>query len=151
MSFTSLRDKYIKDATQTKEQPANILDQLPSYNSYETNVFIDTLNVEYQEQLSLNKLLKHENIEQQSQKVKDFVKDNNDKINSELSALEEITTDLKKLCDENKKLEMETTEYEELVKSEECCELAEKMRKIKSLKNDILHFLDGAGLRVQQF
>jgi gas vesicle protein len=95
MSFTSIRDKYIKDATHIKEQPANILDQLPSYNSYETNVFIDTLNVEYQEQLSLNKLLKDENIEQQSQKVKDFVKDNNDKINSELLALEEITTDLK--------------------------------------------------------
>ena len=76
MSFTSLREKYIKDATHTTEQPANILDQLPSYNSYETNVFIDTLNVEYQEQLSLNKLLKDENIQQQSQKVKDFVKNN---------------------------------------------------------------------------
>lgn len=151
MSFNSLRDKYIKDAINTNEQPANILDQLPSYNSYETNVFIDTLNVEYQEQLSLNKLLKDENVEEQSQKVKDFVKDNNNKISNELSALEEITTDLKKLCNENKKLEMETAEYEELIKSEECSELAEKMRKIKSLKSEILHFLDGAGLRVQQF
>lgn len=151
MSFNSLRDKYVKDATHAKEQPANILDQLPSYNSYETNVFIDTLNVEYQEQLSLNRLLKNENVEQQSQKVKDFVKNNNDNINNELSTLEEITRDLKKLCNENKALEQETNEYEELVKSQEYCELAEKMRKIKSLKNDILHFLDGAGLRVQQF
>lgn len=151
MSFTSLRDKYIKDATHTKEQPANILDQLPSYNSYETNVFIDTLNVEYQEQLSLNKLLKDENVEGQSQKVKEFVKNNSEKINQELSSLEEITNDLKKLCNENNTLELETAEYEELVKSEECSELAEKMRKIKSLKSEILHFLDGAGLRVQQF
>tara|TARA_B100000941_G_C28394056_1_gene494332 strand:+ start:485 stop:940 length:456 start_codon:yes stop_codon:yes gene_type:complete len=151
MSFDSLRDKYIKDAMNTNEQPANILDQLPSYNSYETNVFIDTLNVEYQEQLSLNKLLKDENVEGQSQKVKEFVKNNSEKINQELSSLEEITNDLKKLCNENKKLELETAEYEELVKSEECSELAEKMRKIKSLKSEILHFLDGAGLRVQKF
>ena len=101
--------------------------------------------------MSLNRLLKNENVEQQSQKVKDFVKDNNDNINNELSTLEEITRYLKKLCNENKSLEEDTNEYEELVKSQEYCELAEKMRKIKSLKNDILHFLDGAGLRVQQF
>ena len=77
--------------------------------------------------MSLNKLLKNENIEEQSQKVRDFVKDNNDKINTELSTLEEITGELKKLCNENKALELETKEYEELIKSQEYCELAEKI------------------------
>ena len=39
--FENIRDKYIKDVMNVESKPANILDQLPSYNSYDTNVFID--------------------------------------------------------------------------------------------------------------
>lgn len=147
--FENIRDKYIKDVMNVESKPANILDQLPSYNSYDTNVFIDTMNIEYQEQLTLNSLLKSENVGEKSSEIKDFVRDNSERVNNELRSLEEITKDLKKICNENKELEKGIKEFEELMESEECVEIAEKMRKIKALKNDILHFLDGAGLRVQ--
>ena len=89
--FENIRDKYIKDVMNVESKPANILDQLPSYNSYDTNVFIDTMNIEYQEQLALNSLLKSENVGEKSSEIKDFVRDNSERVNNELRTLEEIT------------------------------------------------------------
>ena len=68
MSFNDIRNKYIKEATDVEQPSTNILDQMPSYNSYDTKVLIDTLNIEYDEQLLLNRMLRNENTEEQSKK-----------------------------------------------------------------------------------
>ena len=149
MSFNSIRSKYMKDVTDINAPPTNILDQLPSYNSYDTQVFIDTLTVEYDEQKLLNRMLTDEDVAGQSNKVKNFVDKNSANIQKELLNIKEISTKLETICQENKKLESEKQEFQELLQSQECNEVAENLRKIKSMKQQILHFLDYTGLRVQ--
>lgn len=149
MSFNNIRSKYMKDLTDINAPTTNILDQLPSYNSYDTKVFIDTLTVEYDEQKLLNRMLTDEDVSGQSNNVKNFVDKNSDKIQKELLSISEISTKLKTICQENKQLESEKTEFQELINSHECNEVAENLRKIKLMKQEILHFLDVAGLRVQ--
>jgi len=152
MSFDNLRGKYINnDIIQIQESSTNILDQLPSYNSYQNNAFIRSLNIEYDEQCSLNKMLLSDDISNKSEKIKEFVSGQSDNVNNELDSLEKVVNDLKKICRENKNLENEKEELQELINSPECNEIANKMRKIKSLKTDILLFLDQMGLRVQNF
>lgn len=152
MSFDSLRGKYINnDIIQMQESSTNILDQLPSYNSYQNNAFIRSLNIEYDEQSSLNKMLLSDDISNKSEKIKEFVSTQSDNVNIELESLEKVVNDLKKICRENKNLENEKEELQELINSPECNEIANNMRKIKSLKTDILLFLDQMGLRVQNF
>lgn len=152
MSFDNLRGKYINnDIIQIQESSTNILDQLPSYNSYQNNAFIRSLNIEYDEQCSLNKMLLSDDISNKSEKIKEFVSGQSDNVNNELDSLETLVNDLKKICRENKNLENEKEELQELINSPECNEIANKMRKIKSLKTDILLFLDQMGLRVQNF
>lgn len=148
-SFSNMRSKYMNDVTDTNAPPTNILDQLPSYNSYDTKVFIDTLTVEYDEQNLLNRMLTDEDIQGQTNKVKEFVNKNSENIKRELTSLGEISNKLKTICEENKKLELDKSEFQELLQSHDCNEVAENLRKIKSLKQEILHFLDTAGLRVQ--
>lgn len=48
-----------------------------------------------------------------------------------------------------KALELDKQEYQQIVNSEEYRVIGEKMKKLKTLKTDILHFLDKAGLGVQ--
>ena len=152
MSFDNLRGKYINnDIIQMQESSTNILDQLPSYNSYQNNAFIRSLNIEYDEQCSLNKMLLSDDISNKSEKIKEFVSTQSDNVNIELKSLEKVVNDLKKICRENENLENEKEELQELINSPECNEIANKMRKIKSLKTDILLFLDQMGLRVQNF
>ena len=152
MSFDNLRGKYINnDIIQMQESSTNILDQLPSYNSYQNNAFIRSLNIEYDEQCSLNKMLLSDDINNKSEKIKEFVSTQSDNVNIELESLEKVVNDLKTICRENKNLENEKEELQELINSPECNEIANKMRKIKSLKTDILLFLDQMGLRVQNF
>ena len=142
MSFNNIRSKYMKDLTDINAPTTNILDQLPSYNSYDTKVFIDTLTVEYDEQKLLNRMLTDEDVSGQSNNVKNFVDKNSDKIQKELLSISEISTKLKTICQENKQLESEKTEFQELINSHECNEVAENLRKIKLMKQEILHFLD---------
>lgn len=152
MSFDNLRGKYINnDIIEIQDSSTNILDQLPSYNSYQNNAFIRSLNIEYDEQCSLNKMLLSDDISNKSEKIKEFVSGQSDNVNNELDSLEKLVNDLKKICRENKNLENEKEELQELINSPECNEIANKMRKIKSLKTDILLFLDQMGLRVQNF
>lgn len=148
-SFSNMRSKYMNDVTDTNAPPTNILDQLPSYNSYDTKVFIDTLTVEYDEQNLLNRMLTDEDVQGQTNKVKEFVNKNSENVKKELTSLGEISNKLKTICEENKRLESDKSEFQELLQSHECNEVAENLRKIKSLKQEILHFLDTAGLRVQ--
>ena len=150
MSFNDIRNKYIKEATDVEQPSTNILDQMPSYNSYDTKVLIDTLNIEYDEQLLLNRILRNENTEEQSKKIKDFVNNYYNNVNKQVVSLADVSGKLKNICKENKTLELEKEDFQELINSPECNEIAEQLRKIKSMKQDILHFLDMAGLRVQQ-
>ena len=112
-------------------------------------VLIDTLNIEYDEQLLLNRMLRNENTEEQSKKIKDFVNNYSNNVNQQVISLEDVSGKLKNICKENKTLELEKEDFQELINSPECNEIAEQLRKIKSMKQDILHFLDMAGLRVQ--
>ena len=40
MAFNDIRNKYIKEATDVEQPSTNILDQMPSYNSYDTKVLM---------------------------------------------------------------------------------------------------------------
>ena len=149
MSFDKLREKYMSNVLESSEPKTNVLDQLPSYNSYETDLLISTLNVEYEEQCMLNKLLSEENSSDNAEKIEKFINENKEKIDSQVESLEEITKNLKDVCKKNKALELDKEEYQQIVNSEEYRVIGEKMKKLKTLKTDILHFLDKAGLGVQ--
>ena len=97
MSFDKLREKYMSNVLESSEPKTNVLDQLPSYNSYETDLLISTLNVEYEEQCMLNKLLSEENSSENADKIEKFINENKEKIDSQVESLEEITKNLKEM------------------------------------------------------
>ena len=97
----------------------------------------------------LNKLLSEENSSENVEKIEKFIDENKEKIDSQVESLEEITKNLKDVCKKNKALELDKEEYQQIINSEEYRVIGEKMKKLKTLKTDILHFLDKAGLGVQ--
>ena len=66
-SFNEIREKYvvksITNISQNQAPPTNILDQIPGYNSHENKILLNTLEVEYNEQCALNRMLQSEDIE----------------------------------------------------------------------------------------
>ena len=137
----TMKEKYLKNTTITLEEDTNILDQIHGYQHNTNELLIGQLNDELIHQKKLNNMLKSENYKNQIKDIQKFVSTYEHDVVSQLENLEDIIQNLKPLCEENKQLENEKEDLNEILYTDSCVQLANKMRKIKTLKGNILLFL----------
>lgn len=128
------------------EIPTNIIDQISSYNSNDLENYIYNLNSQLKEQIAINKLLKSEDFKKNINEINNFIERNEPEINDQSIRLYEIIVQLKKTVIENKNLEKLEDKYDDLLKSEDANRVANKLRDIKKMKEDIKFFLIDSGL-----
>jgi len=124
----------------------NILDQIASYSQSSTENTIHLLNKEYDSQMKLNTLLKKNDHKTNITNINNFISRNSAEINSQLEKLNTVTSNLKKIINENKQLELVEDKYKNLLNSSESNDIANKLRDIKKTKEDINLFLGEVGI-----
>jgi len=145
----SLQDKvdFIKQLEiLDSDKNSNILDQLPSYNMTDTNYFISNLEEEYEQQKTLNMILNNKGFDKEIVNITQFIEDNSQVINKQCNKLTDISRNLKKIIKENKKLQEDRQDLEELLNNENYNEIANKLKLIKKEKEDIKFLLQKNGI-----
>ena len=127
-------------------KPAEILAQLPSYSNTGVNDFIRDLESEVDDQKRINTMLKDEGYKQHIGSIKKFIKNNKEGITEQLDRLLVTCEYLKGVISENDKLVESKKEFTDLIQSDECLDLANKLRQIKSIKQTMRGFLKEKGL-----
>jgi flagellin-specific chaperone FliS len=133
------------------ENNTNILDQIASYNSNNINQYIQTLKQELKEQKQLTKVLQENNSEDNIEQIESFIKRNDGEITDQVDKLENIINELKDVVNENEILKNQDDAYEQILNSENCNKLAEKLRTIKTLKHTISAFLLERGIIIPNY
>ena len=128
------------------DTPTNIIDQISSYNSNDLENYIYNLNIQLKEQIAINKLLKSEDFKKNINEINNFIERNEAEINDQSIRLNEIIVQIKKTVIENKNLEKLEDKYDDLLNSEDANRVANKLRDIKKMKEDIKFFLIDSGL-----
>lgn len=124
----------------------DIMKQLPSYNMNETDYFIRNLETELDQQKTLKLVLENKNFDEQIKDIKSFVKENSHKIDEQLDNLKNVSANIQTIVNENKKLQDEKTELNDILNSVEYCDIANKLREIKTEKEKIKIFLEKNGI-----
>ena len=124
----------------------DIMKQLPSYNMNETDYFIRNLETELDQQKTLKLVLENKNFDEQIKDIKSFVKENSHKIDEQLDNLKNVSANIQTIVKENKKLQDEKTELNDILNSVEYCDIANKLREIKTEKEKIKIFLEKNGI-----
>ena len=145
----SLQDKndFIKQLEiLDNDKNSNVLDQLPSYNMNDTNYFISNLEEEYEQQKTLNMILNNKGFDKEIVNITKFIEDNSQVINKQFSKLTDISSNLKKIIKENKKLQEDRSDLEDLLNNENYNDIANKLKLIKKEKEEIKFFLKKNGI-----
>jgi rubrerythrin len=145
----SLQDKndFIKQLEiLDNDKNSNVLDQLPSYNMNDTNYFISNLEEEYEQQKTLNMILNNKGFDKEIVNITKFIEDNSPVINKQFNKLTDISRNLKKIIKENKKLQEDRSDLEDLLNNENYNDIANKLKLIKKEKEDIKFFLKKNGI-----
>ena len=145
----SLQDKndFIKQLEiLDNDKNSNVLDQLPSYNMNDTNYFISNLEEEYEQQKTLNMILNNKGFDKEIVNITKFIEDNSPVINKQFNKLTNISSNLKKIIKENKKLQEDRSDLEDLLNNENYNDIANKLKLIKKEKEDIKFFLKKNGI-----
>ena len=124
----------------------NIMDLMISYDANDTDIIIEQLNDELAEQENLYKVLNEKNFENNKQEIEDFIFHNKNNINSQVSNLQNLFERYKGVFNANVMLKKEQEEYKECVSSPDAIEVANDLKKLKSLKHDIIRFLGKNGV-----
>jgi len=129
-------------------QSVNLIDQLPSYNDVDTDIFIANITKELDQQKTLNNLLQSNEVSVLShiEKIKAFTENNASKVEEQLSQLRSIASELKDVVAQNSALKEKYTEINELATDDKYVSLAKNIQDIKKQKQDILDFLKNANL-----
>ena len=121
----------------------DILDQIASYSQAETDNFYYSIKNELDAQKKLNKVLKEDKYEENIISINNFISRNSNTIDYQFEELSKITKELKNLVNENMELK---NKYNEIINSEDCKDISNKLKEIKKIKQDITLFLDKAGI-----
>lgn len=153
-SFTSMRQSFLPTNASSKgsiqvKKDANIMEQMVSYDSDVINTMIEQLNEDIAEQSHINEILKTANYDDNISEIENFIADNKTNISSQVTNLENSFTTLKNIVDENNNLKNDQKEYDEIVNNDQVIRVAEDIRKLKSLKNSALLFLQQNGIHVK--
>ena len=163
--FDSIRNKYM-DSTPPTPTPKststpvsmltneddtnpNILDQISAYSSIKTDVFIQQLNDELDDQRQINTILKQTDYDNNTLEIENFIENNSEKIKNQLNTIEYLFTELKSIYEENKELHIAQEQYTQTLDSDKTHKIASDMRKLKTMKTNIQAFLYQTGIRAQ--
>ena len=124
----------------------NIVNQLPAYNIEETDYFIKNLEIEYEQQKTLNSILKKNDTSKEIEKIKKFIDDNNSNIDVQLDKLINLSKELENIVLENKELQENNDELKKITNSEKYNQIAKKLKSIKKTKENIKDFLGQNGI-----
>lgn len=124
----------------------NIVNQLPAYNIEETDYFIKNLEIEYEQQKTLNSILKKNDTSKEIEKIKKFIDDNNSNIDVQLDKLINLSRELENIVLENKELQENNDELKKITNSEKYNQIAKKLKSIKKTKENIKDFLGQNGI-----
>ena len=124
----------------------NILDQLPSYNSNDTSLFINDLRTELDQQKTLNLMLENKDYKKNIESIKKFTDLNSGKVEKQLNEIKKVSNSLQKLIIKNDQLKKDNQELLESSEGEEFKNLAKNMREIKREKENIKNFLKNLGI-----
>jgi methyl-accepting chemotaxis protein len=129
-------------------QSVNILDQLPSYNYVDTEIFINNISKELEQQKTINNLLQSndETVRSHIEKIKAFADANGARIDEQLAQLKAISSELKELITTNAALKEQYSDIDELTTNEAYINIARNIQEIKQQKQDILDFLKNFGI-----
>lgn len=127
---------------------SNILEQLASYNSEGLDDYLSNLNNVLVEQTKLNEVLKNKNHDENITYVHNFISRNQNQIAYQLDEIKKITEKISAVCLENDSLENEKEEYSQLINSEECIDIANKLSEIKKNKENMKAFLLKKGIHL---
>ena len=125
----------------TLDKSNNILQQIPKYNTEETNYFISNLEEEYEQQKTLNTILNSKNFDKECDLMKNFINNKTPVINKQFNKLINVSENLKKIVLQNKKLMEDKNTLEDIINSDNYKELANKLKLIKKEKESIKLFL----------
>tara|TARA_B100001057_G_C22862589_1_gene955172 strand:+ start:3704 stop:4114 length:411 start_codon:yes stop_codon:yes gene_type:complete len=131
------------------ESKNNILKSMSSYNSTNMEAAILTLKKELEQQKNINETLKDKDLKKKAKEVTDFIARNEGEIDDQIQRLTEIVNDLKRVVNENTKLEKNKEIYSETVKSDKAVLIAQKINNLKEIKKKALIFLENAGIDPQ--
>lgn len=132
----------------TKEVTPNVMEQMISYNEKSTTFFLQQLSEEINDQKEMNRLLTNKDFDDNIQAINAFVEQNSEHVPEQTDNLEKLFKELKHIVNENNDLKEDQQEYKELLQTEEVVKISNDMVKLKSLKNDIILFLQSNGIRM---
>jgi len=124
----------------------NILDQIGTYSQSSTENFIYSIKDEIRSQEKLNKVLREDDHDKNIIDIKNFIKRNLSNIDEQLKTLQDLSSKIKDVVGQNKEENDCKKKYDEILNSEECINTATKLREIKKIKDDLIYFLDTAGI-----
>ena len=124
----------------------NIIDQLPAYNPEDTQSFLNNLKTEYEQQKTLNTMLNNKDLKEQISKMKDFTKNNTEKIDKQLTEIKDISLKLQQIVTKNQEMKEQSQEIKDIAQSPEYNDIARKLREIKAEKENIKNFLKNSGI-----
>ena len=136
----------VNDLGILKESKPLILDQIANYeyNMVESNIrnFKSHLNNQY----ALNRTLKNEESAKIIEEINNFVETRQFVVDKQLASLNELKTELFKICSENSRLEKQNDDLTTLQQSDECIQIANKLATISNIQKDINDFLEQNGV-----
>ena len=158
-NFDSMRNSFIPPKNDnlivnktrniaSKEVKPNIIEQMISYNEKSSYFLLNQLSEEIKEQKEMNKILNDKNFDNNIEEINVFVEKNKDIISQQTNNLESLFNELKIIINENNELKEDQEEYKELLQNEEVIKISNDMIKLKSLKNDIILFLQSNGIHM---
>ena len=130
------------------ETKDNILKAMTSYNQVVVEENINTLRRELEEQTAINQTLKDSDYDEKSALVSVFIEENESLVSEQLDRMRDIVNNLQTVLADNQELEQNEDVYTEIVGSEQCMNLANKISELKTLKNTAMTFLESAGVNL---
>tara|TARA_A100001015_G_scaffold304981_1_gene396992 strand:+ start:3153 stop:3545 length:393 start_codon:yes stop_codon:yes gene_type:complete len=121
----------------------NILDQIASYSQQEIDELCLTLKKELNAQNKLNDVLKKNNYDENIKSIDNFISRNSGTIDYQYNELTTVVSELKNIINENNSLK---DNYNDLIQSDKCVDISNKLKQIKKMKQDIIAFLDKTGI-----
>ena len=131
-----------------KNYSANLLEQLPGYNYQETNLFIDNLAIELEQQKTLQVILSshQESIDSQIESITKFSNHYQPIIETQEAQIKKLSQELKMVVNDNKEMMKSQEQIQSLQQKPFFIQLAENMKEMKRAKQEIKHFLETMGI-----
>ena len=121
----------------------DVMNQISAYSQEDVENYTSMLKQELETQRKLNTVLQENGHQTNINNIHNVIERNKNTVDYQLDELKMLCDELKTIVNENKELK---SNYEEVLQSEECDDISKKLKEIKTLRMDMQHFLEKAGI-----